>query len=88
MLQLRSVCRCFYFLFTFRSLYDQLKENQKREEDELAERRKLMYGVRPMDDEEYKDYEQMEAARRFREKQNRERIDRETRTFRSFLIVF
>ena len=54
----------------------------------MAERRKLMYGVRPMDDEEYKDYEQMEIARRFREKQNRERIDRETRTFRSSLILF
>ena len=64
-----------------RSLFDQLKENKKREEDELAERRKLMYGVRPMDDEEYKDYEQMEIARRERERLNREKMEYEEKQF-------
>ena len=44
-----------------------------------------MYGVRPMDDEECKDYQQMEIARRNREKQNRERVERETKAFRCFL---
>lgn len=54
----------------------------------MAERRKLMYGVRPMDDEECKDYEQMEMARRTREKQNRERVERETKAFRCFPLCF
>ncbi|KAK8799393.1 hypothetical protein WA171_006136 [Blastocystis sp. BT1] len=64
------------------SLFDQLKENKKREEDELAERRKLMYGVRPMDDEEYKDYEQMEIARRERERITKEKMDYEEKQFK------
>ena len=68
-----------------RSLFDQLKENKKLEEDELAERRKLMYGVRPMDDEEYKDYEQMEIARRERERLNREKMEYEERQFRWYM---
>ena len=68
-----------------RSLFDQLKENKKCEEDELAERRKLMYGVRPMDDEEYKDYEQMEIARRERERLNREKMEYEERQFRWYM---
>ena len=38
-----------------------------------------------MDDEECKDYQQMEIARRNREKQNRERVERETKAFRCFL---
>lgn len=71
-----------YCSWLSRSLYEQLENNKKREQDELAERRKLMYGVRPMDDEECKDYEQMEIARRSREKQNRERVERETKAFR------
>ena len=72
---------------TNRSLFDQLKENKKREEDELAERRKLMYGVRPMDDEEYKDYEQMEIARRERERLNREKMEYEEKQFSWWLCA-
>ena len=48
----------------------------------MAARRKLMYGVRPMDDDEYKDYEQMEIARRERERQRKEKQDYEERQFR------
>ena len=69
---LRSFCR---------SLYEQLSQNRKREEDALAARRKLMYGVRPMDDDEYRDYEQMEIARRERERQRKEKRDYEERQF-------
>ena len=64
-------------------MYDQLCQNRKKEEDELAARRKLMYGVRPMDDDEYKDYEQMEIARRERERQRKEKQDYEERQFSS-----
>ena len=42
-----------------------------------------MYGVRPMDDDEYKDYEQMEIARRERERQRKEKQDYEERQFSS-----
>lgn len=63
------------------SLYDQLMANKTKEEEELAERRKLMYGVRPMDDEEYKDYEQMERSRKEREKREKERMGREEEVF-------
>lgn len=47
----------------------------------MAERRKLMYGVRPMDDEEFKDYEQMERSRKEREKREKERLGREEEVF-------
>lgn len=71
-----------------RSLYEQLSQNRKREEDALAARRKLMYGVRPMDDDEYRDYEQMEIARRERERQRKEKRDYEERQFSRDQMVF
>ena len=70
------------------SLYDQLMANKTKEEEELAERRKLMYGVRPMDDEEYKDYEQMERSRKEREKREKERMGREEEVFSCLLCSF
>ena len=74
-------------LLIFRTLYDQLCQNRKKEEDELAARRKLMYGVRPMDDDEYKDYEQMEIARRERERQRKEKQDYEERQFSKHICL-
>ena len=44
-----------------------------------------MYGVRPMDDEEYKDYEQMERSRKEREKREKERMGREEEVFSCLL---
>ena len=55
--------------------------NKAKEEEELAERRKLMYGVRPMDDGEFKDYEQMERSRKERERREKERLVREEEVF-------
>ena len=55
--------------------------NKAKEAEELGDRRKLMYGVRPMDDEEFKDYEQMERSRKEREKREKERLGREEDVF-------
>ena len=68
--------------FDCRSLYEQIKANQIKEEDELAERRKAMYGVRPMDDEEYKDYQMMSISKRKREEEDKQRLHREEKVFR------
>lgn len=69
-------------VFNCSSLYDQIKANKTREEDELAERRKNMYGVRPMDDEEYKDYQLMSISKRKREEEDKVRLNREEKVFR------
>lgn len=74
--------------FNCSSLYDQIKANKTREEDELAERRKNMYGVRPMDDEEYKDYQLMSISKRKREEEDQVRLNRERKEFRIVFSLF
>lgn len=71
--------------FKYRSLYEQIKANKDREDEELAERRKNMYGVRRMDEEEYKDYQMMAILKRKREEEEKAQLQREEKVFRSCL---
>ena len=64
-----------------RSLFEQIKANQERLEEEHSERRKHMYGLRPMDDEEYEDYRLMAISKRRREEEDRDRLNREEVVF-------
>lgn len=81
--RMQSIVIC----FNCRSLYEQIKANQIKEEDELAERRKAMYGVRPMDDEEYKDYQMMSISKRKREEEDKQRLHREEKVFRQCCFI-
>lgn len=47
-----------------------------------------MYGVRPMDDEEYKDYQLMSISKRKREEEDQVRLNRERKEFRIVFSLF
>ena len=47
-----------------------------------------MYGLRPMDDEEYEDYKLMAISQRRREEEDKERLNRETIVFSIMNVLF